>query len=305
VPPKPEPTPPPSSLDVRHPRLRMHGPHVVLPRLDTAETPRDLPFAGDIGPRGWRGPWLILGLVIVGAAAVIGIAALRQTDASPSGVPPPHSSPVARAAPSTTGAATTREATPVAPAPVAPAPTVTPTTLPVDQLPPHQAVYRDGKLFLQGTLPNREVAARFRAEADAVIGPGNVVDQYQFDPRVPEPTDGRVRVDDRFLFATDSAAVDPAYLPVFDLGVAVLRLNPQATMRIRGYTDDQGPPDVNQRLSQDRAQAAASYLVAHGIDPSRITVEGLGPADPIAPNDTDGGRAQNRRIEVDLFHLLS
>ncbi len=199
-------------------------------------------------------------------------------------------------APTTAPAATTAPATTVAP---------TTTTVPVDQLPPHEAVYRDGKLILQGTLPNRAVADRFRAEADAVIGAANVVEQYQFDPRVPEPTDGRVRVDDRFLFATGSAAVDPAYLPVFDLGVAVMQLNPQATMRIRGYTDDQGPADLNQRLSQDRAQAAASYLVAHGIEPTRITVEGLGPTDPIAPNDTDQGRAQNRRIEVDLFNLLA
>ncbi|MGI8755784.1 MAG: OmpA family protein [Acidimicrobiales bacterium] len=176
--------------------------------------------------------------------------------------------------------------------------------VPVADLPPHEAVYRDGKLYLQGTLPNRKLADLFRRKAVEVIGVDNVVVNYQFDSRVPTPTDGHVRVDERFVFGTGSATVDPAYFKVFDLGVAVLKLNPQATMRIRGYTDDTGSPTLNKVLSERRASAAADYLVAHGIDRRRLTVIGFGPADPVVPNDSDEHRAENRRIEVDLYHLL-
>lgn len=209
----------------------------------------------------------------------------------------------AKATTTTTKATTTRPPTTTTttkPPAATPQPTV-----PVNQLPPHEAVYKDGKLILQGTLPNRKVADQFREKAAEVIGPQNVIVRYQYDSRVPVPTDGHVRVAEQFIFPKNSAKVNPGYFQVFDLGVAVLKINPQATMRIRGYTDDSGPPEVNQRLSQERAQAAANYLIFHGIDAKRLTVVGFGEADPAVPNDSETNRAQNRRIQVDLYNLLA
>lgn len=174
----------------------------------------------------------------------------------------------------------------------------------MDKLPRHEAIYRDGKLVLQGTVPSAEVRERFRQEAAAVIGAENVIVRYQIDPRVPVPTDGRVRVDEEFLFAKNSAEVDPRYEPLLQLGVTVLRINPQARMRITGYTDTSGSAEVNQRLSQARADALVGYLVANGIAAQRVEAVGKGPADPVAPTDTEANRARNRRIEVELFDLL-
>ncbi len=208
----------------------------------------------------------------------------------------------AKATTTTTKATTTRPPTTTTTKP--PAATPQP-TVPLNQLPPHEAVYKDGKLILQGTLPNRKVADQFREKAAEVIGPQNVIVRYQYDSRVPVPTDGHVRVAEQFIFPKNSATVNPGYFQVFDLGVAVLKINPQATMRIRGYTDDSGPPEVNQRLSQERAQAAANYLIFHGIDAKRLTVVGFGEADPAVPNDSEANRAQNRRIQVDLYNLLA
>jgi outer membrane protein OmpA-like peptidoglycan-associated protein len=207
-------------------------------------------------------------------------------------------------APATTATTTTAPATTsTAPATTT---TVSPTAnIPVDELPRHEAVYADGKLILQGTLPNKAVADRFRDEAAAVIGPDNVIVRYQFDPRVPVPTDGRVRVDDDFLFAKGSAAIDPRYEPLMGLGVAVMKLNPQARMRILGYTDDSGPAEVNARLSQARADALKSFLAINGIDPGRVDAIGRGEVDFVAPNDTEANRGLNRRIEVELVNLLA
>jgi hypothetical protein len=80
-----------------------------------------------------------------------------------------------------------------------------------------------------------------------------------------------------------------------------MRQDGELDAHIIGYTDSTGSADANQRLSAQRAEAVRDYLVSrHGIDASRITTEGQGSADPIASNDTDEGRRQNRRAVVIL-----
>lgn len=67
---------------------------------------------------------------------------------------------------------------------------------------------------------------------------------------------------------------------------------------IIGHTDNQGGRAYNQRLSEARAAAVLSWLVEHGIQPTRLTSEGRGMDKPVASNDTEEGRALNRRTEV-------
>ena len=118
------------------------------------------------------------------------------------------------------------------------------------------------------------------------------------------PTDGRVRVDEPFLFRTGSAELDPRYDCLLNLGVTVMRLNPQVTMKVVGYTDDTGLLPFNLVLSRARAQAVADWITARGISAKRFIVIGKGPADPLASNATPAGRTLNRRIEVELLGLL-
>lgn len=66
---------------------------------------------------------------------------------------------------------------------------------------------------------------------------------------------------------------------------------------VHGHTDDRGDSITNQNLSQSRARSVVNYLVAGGIDDLRLSAEGFGPNVPIADNDTEEGRAANRRIE--------
>lgn len=67
---------------------------------------------------------------------------------------------------------------------------------------------------------------------------------------------------------------------------------------IEGYTDSTGDDSYNQKLSERRASAVRDFLVSLGIDPQRINVYGYGEAHPIASNDTDSGRRENRRVEI-------
>ena len=73
------------------------------------------------------------------------------------------------------------------------------------------------------------------------------------------------------------------------------------SLRIGGYTDSQGSDATNNRLSQDRVDAVKSYLVKNNVSQDRIEATGYGEARPIATNATAAGRAQNRRVELELF----
>ncbi len=83
--------------------------------------------------------------------------------------------------------------------------------------------------------------------------------------------------------------------------VETLKDSPAVTkLRIEGYTDNKGNAALNITLSQNRANAVAAYLTAHGIDQSRITAQGFGMANPLVPNDNADHMAMNRRTE---FHI--
>ncbi|WP_313100650.1 OmpA family protein [Epilithonimonas sp.] len=79
--------------------------------------------------------------------------------------------------------------------------------------------------------------------------------------------------------------------------VTVLKNNPDTNINIYGHTDSIGTDAVNLRISSQRAAAVKNYFVANGISASRMFTEGLGESSPIASNDTDAGRAKNRRVE--------
>lgn len=82
---------------------------------------------------------------------------------------------------------------------------------------------------------------------------------------------------------------------------ASLRKYPNTQLLIVGHTDDSGSDAYNQALSQRRADAALRYLGAQGISTSRIAASGRGETEPVATNDTEGGRQTNRRIEVAIY----
>ena len=70
---------------------------------------------------------------------------------------------------------------------------------------------------------------------------------------------------------------------------------------LAGHTDATGSEDYNLRLSQRRAHSVADYLVIQNVNSQRFSVHGYGESDPVATNDTEGGRAQNRRVEIAIW----
>jgi outer membrane protein OmpA-like peptidoglycan-associated protein len=81
----------------------------------------------------------------------------------------------------------------------------------------------------------------------------------------------------------------------------LLKNNPLMKIEISGHTDNVGEMKYNQVLSENRAKAVYDYLIAHGIAKERLTYKGYGQTKPIDTNDTDAGRANNRRTEFKVL----
>lgn len=114
----------------------------------------------------------------------------------------------------------------------------------------------------------------------------------------PRQTDrGLVLTLGNVLFAFDSARLNASAQDPLDKLAAFLRESPDRQVRIEGHTDSTGPAEYNQQLSRQRAQSVADAMVDRGISGARMTVVGYGESRPVASNDTETGRQQNRRVE--------
>lgn len=112
----------------------------------------------------------------------------------------------------------------------------------------------------------------------------------------------KIEIKDSVKFATGSAEItgkesDDVLKAVAD----IMKAHPEiAKVRVEGHTDAQGDPAANKTLSQNRAASVVAWLVKNGIDQKRLTSAGFGQEKPLTTNDTDAGRATNRRVE---FHV--
>jgi outer membrane protein OmpA-like peptidoglycan-associated protein/opacity protein-like surface antigen len=106
-------------------------------------------------------------------------------------------------------------------------------------------------------------------------------------------------------FDTGKATLKPSSHAILNEIGAVLNAVPAVKMEIGGYTDNTGSLKTNNTLSAARAQAVKDYLTSNfsAIIPANITTRGYGPSNPIAPNTTAAGRAQNRRVEFKVLNL--
>jgi outer membrane protein OmpA-like peptidoglycan-associated protein len=100
------------------------------------------------------------------------------------------------------------------------------------------------------------------------------------------------------LFEFNSAELAAAPKATLDKVARGLKANPDVKIEVGGHTDSKGGNAYNQKLSEKRAQAVADYLTAQGVPSSQLTVKGFGETRPTATNDTEEGRARNRRVEL-------
>ena len=99
-------------------------------------------------------------------------------------------------------------------------------------------------------------------------------------------------------FAVDSDRLEPGSEKVLTEMVKLMRNNPALRIEIQGHTDNTGSADYNFKLSDRRVATVREFLILFGIDASRMVSKGYGLSRPIASNDTEEGRAQNRRVEL-------
>lgn len=101
-------------------------------------------------------------------------------------------------------------------------------------------------------------------------------------------------------FAYNSDEIASESLPQIRATARALKKYPNSTVRVAGYTDSLGDPNYNVDLSQRRAKAVAMQLVKDGVPAQNVSFIGYGAANPVASNKTKEGRAQNRRVELEI-----
>ena len=113
-------------------------------------------------------------------------------------------------------------------------------------------------------------------------------------------TESEIQLNEQFQFKTAKATLLPGSNELLDEIAAVLRENPSIEISIEGHTDSKGRAKSNLKLSKDRAKSVLEALAKRGIDKKRMHSAGYGQDRPIASNDTDEGRALNRRVEIHI-----
>ncbi len=266
---------------------------------------------------------LLLVALTVGAIVFLGgdddeVVTAPTSDDSTTSTESPDTTPTTSAAPGTSASTTeaptttsTTEAPTTTSTTEAPTTTAAPSTT-ISQRAPASAEQLAGTepgsvlelapelIRIVGGLPNDDLADANVALAESTFG-GLAVDDVQIvDESFPPPTMTRFRLSAADLFGYNSDVLNAQYLPLVDQVAGAMTANESWTVEVTGHTDDTGPAEGNQRLSERRAQSAANRLIGQGVDPARITVRGLGENEPLVPNDTDANRLRNRRVEFDV-----
>lgn len=158
-----------------------------------------------------------------------------------------------------------------------------------------------------GTAEGAILGAVIGGTAGAIIGQrmdrqAEELDEELEDAEVERVGEGiKVTFDSGILFDFDSSELRPAARRNLDELAESVRDFDDTEIMVVGHTDSRGSESYNQELSEQRSNAAYRYLADQGVQPSRVTAMGRGEEEPVASNETDEGRQQNRRVEVAIY----
>lgn len=142
------------------------------------------------------------------------------------------------------------------------------------------------------------VAQASQGQAALATARARSLEQQLADLKAKQTDRGMVLTLGDVLFDTGKAQLKPGAMRTLDQLATFMRDNPERTVEIEGYTDSTGSDDLNQGLSERRANSVKSALMDRGIAINRVTARGFGEMNPVASNDTGAGRQRNRRVEV-------
>ncbi len=158
-----------------------------------------------------------------------------------------------------------------------------------------------------GTAEGAIIGAVVGGTAGAIIGrrmdnKAEELDEELENAEVERVGEGiKVTFDSGLLFGFDSADIQGAAEQNLTEFATTMRDFEETNILIVGHTDSKGSADYNQNLSERRAQSAADFVSAKGISSDRIEIVGKGESEPVASNETEEGRQQNRRVEVAIY----
>lgn len=104
-------------------------------------------------------------------------------------------------------------------------------------------------------------------------------------------------------FGFNSSDVNAKFYSVLDKVASTLNAYDQTTVNVAGYTDSIGSESYNMKLSKERADSVAQYLQSRGVNGQRLNAVGYGESRPVDTNETEAGRANNRRVEITLVPI--
>lgn len=113
----------------------------------------------------------------------------------------------------------------------------------------------------------------------------------------------KLNLPDGVTFDFGKSNLKPQFYPALNNVAETLKQYDQTIVEVSGHTDAIGSDEANQRLSEQRAASVANYLTGQGLMRERFEVVGMGENYPVASNETDSGRAQNRRVEIRVLPL--
>lgn len=167
------------------------------------------------------------------------------------------------------------------------------------------AVMTGGKAIMRGWYPAAEHAAQAVADATVIMGPGNVLDETEVDPRaVIDPASFAVYFEDYILFETDSATITPEFFELLDYPLFFMKNSPDATVTVVARTDASGTAEYNLELAARRAEAVRDYWLANGGNADQIILDPRGEESAEEGAGADQAR-QDRRVELMVSGFLA
>jgi OmpA-OmpF porin, OOP family len=170
-----------------------------------------------------------------------------------------------------------------------------------------------GEITVAGEVATGAIKTQIITDVSAAASPLNlkVNDQLTVVAAAPQPatppaapatTDGApvpqaLAAIKPILFANASAEIQARYRPVLNQVAKIMAASPGLVLEVAGHTDQRASSEYNEKLSRRRADAVRDYLIGKGVSADRLSAAGYGETKPVADNNTEAGRQQNRRVE--------